>query len=111
MLTLLVFDESTYEKVSIAIITYFWMFSLITTLISMPIFIMPVKRYNYPSNVNFNAHKFIQTSTLKTISEPLINSGKCTLKIISLKIWKPASYSYREQSMNLHRKSIKWFLF
>ena len=31
MLTLLVFDESTYEKVNITIINYFWMFSLITT--------------------------------------------------------------------------------
>ena len=99
MLTLLVFDESTYEKVSIAIITYFWMFSLITTLISMPISIMPVKRYNYPSNVNFNAHKFIQTSTLKTISEPLINSAKCTLKIISLKFG---------NQLHIHIESNQW---
>ena len=29
MLTLLVFDESTYEKVTITIITHFWMFLLI----------------------------------------------------------------------------------
>ena len=43
MLTLLVFDESTYGKVSIAIITYFLMFSLITTLPSMPVSAMPIK--------------------------------------------------------------------
>ena len=29
----------------------------------------------------------------------------------SLKNLKPMSYSYRVQSMNLHRKSIEWFLF
>ena len=46
MLTLLVFHESTYEKVNITI-NYFWMFSLITALSSMPVSNMPVKWYNW----------------------------------------------------------------
>ena len=46
MLNVLGFDKSTYEKVYITIINYFWMFSLITTLSSMPVSTMPVKRYN-----------------------------------------------------------------
>ena len=46
MLTLLAFDESTNEKVGITIINYFRMFSLTTTLFSMPVPTMPVKRYN-----------------------------------------------------------------
>ena len=46
MLNVLGFDKSTYEKVYITIINYFWMFSLITTLSSMPVSPMPVKWYN-----------------------------------------------------------------
>ena len=63
MLNVLGFDKSTYEKVYITIINYFWMFSLITTLSSMPVSAMPVERYNWLSNTHFNMHNFIETST------------------------------------------------
>ena len=78
MLILLVFDESTYEKVNITIITYFRMFPLIPKLYSMA-----VKQYNWSSNTHFNTPNFIETSTLKTMSEPRMNGVKCTSKTIS----------------------------
>ena len=87
MLTLLVFDESTCEKVNITIITYFWIFSLITILSSMPVSTMPLKWFNQSFNTHFNTHNFIETSILKTISEPLMNLAKCTLKVVPQKIW------------------------
>ena len=49
----------------------------------MPVSAMPGKQYNYPSNTHFNTHNFIETSTVKTISEPLINLAKYILKTVS----------------------------
>ena len=84
------------------------MCSLITKLSSMPLSVMPVKRYNQSSNTHFNTHNVNETSTLKRISDEFSERYS---ENSFLKNLKPTSYSRSVQSMNLHRKSIEWFLF
>ena len=70
----------------------------------MQLFTMPVKLYNQPFNTHFNMHNF----NINSIPGPLMNFAK---KYNFLKNLKSTSSSYSMQSMNLHGKSIEWFLF
>ena len=72
---------------------------------------LTVRRYNWLFYHHFDKHNFIETLTLKTISEALKASMKCTLKKNFLKTLKPTSHWYREKSVNLHKKSTGWFIF
>ena len=72
----------------------------------MQLFTMPVKLYNQPFNTHFNMHNLLKHQ--HSIPGPLMNFAK---KYNFLKNLKSTSSSYSMQSMNLHGKSIEWFLF
>ena len=73
----------------------------------MPVPAMPVKRYNDTKHILIRITLLKHQLNIRTTNELSEKySENSTLKNLS-----PMLYSYRVQSMNLHRKSIEWFLF